>query len=180
MQFQYRFRRKGLRSVASTVLCLIALVVVYCDAFVIVADNHHNNRHSTTGSSPFVYSTATVAATKRIPITTTTKTTLTRTTTLFCQLLGMNCAKPTDFGWSWPDFCERGGKTDVHADGWGLAYYQGRSGLRQFHDVEAASTSPLAAFLNQQPIRTANMLAHIRYATSGEVDLSNVHPFARE
>jgi predicted glutamine amidotransferase len=59
------------------------------------------------------------------------------------------------------------------------AYYQGR-GLRQFHDVEAASTSPLAQFLGSQSIRTRNMLAHIRYATSGEVNLANVHPFSRE
>lgn len=102
-------------------------------------------------------------------------------TALACQLLGMNCASPTEFALSWPGFCERGGQTDIHADGWGLAYYEGKSqGLRQFHDVEAASTSPLAQFLGQQPIQTRNMLAHIRYATAGEVDLANVHPFARE
>lgn len=98
---------------------------------------------------------------------------------LFCQLLGMNCAAPTDFGLSWPDFCKRGGATDVHADGWGLVYYA-NNGLRQFHDVEAASTSPLAQFLGQQKIQASNILAHIRYATSGQVDLANVHPFCRE
>ena len=83
----------------------------------------------------------------------------------------------------WPSFCERGGQTDVHADGWGLAYYHGGGhGLRQFHDVEAASTSPLARFLTDpaSPIRTTNMMAHIRFATTGSVDLANVHPFSRE
>ena len=100
-------------------------------------------------------------------------------TALACQLLGMNCANATEFGLSWPDFCQRGGGTDIHADGWGLAYYEG-SGLRQFHDVQPASTSPLAQFLGQEAIQTRNMLAHIRYATSGAVDLANVHPFARE
>lgn len=100
-------------------------------------------------------------------------------TALACQLLGMNCRNPADFSLTWPDFCERGGGTDVHADGWGLAYYIGH-GLRQFHDTEAASTSPLAAFLGQQEITTNNMMAHIRYATSGEVDMANVHPFSRE
>ena len=39
---------------------------------------------------------------------------------LGCQLLGMNCATPTEFALSWPSFCERGGGTDIHADGWGL------------------------------------------------------------
>ena len=101
---------------------------------------------------------------------------------LFCQLLGMNCATESEVALTyWPEFCERGGNTDCHADGWGLAYYPDQShGLRQFHDVEAASTSSLARFLGEQPIRTRNLLAHIRYATTGAVDLANVHPFARE
>ncbi|EEC47810.1 predicted protein, partial [Phaeodactylum tricornutum CCAP 1055/1] len=96
-----------------------------------------------------------------------------------CQLLGMNCATPTEFALSWPDFCQRGGGTDIHADGWGLAYYHGH-GVRQFHDTEAASSSPLAHFLGQQSIKTRNMLSHIRYATSGAVELANLHPFSRE
>jgi len=102
--------------------------------------------------------------------------------TLYCQILGMNCASATQFAWNWwPDFCQRGGATDVHADGWGLAYYL-QQGLREFHDTEAASTSALAQFLGQQrPITTTTMLAHIRYATTGSADnLANVHPFSRE
>lgn len=101
------------------------------------------------------------------------------TTSLWCQLLGMNCAKPTDFSFSFQGFCLRGGETDIHADGWGLAFYQ-RKGLRQFHDDQPASKSTLADFLVHYPIRTLNMMSHIRYATHGEVDLANVHPFVRE
>ena len=101
------------------------------------------------------------------------------TTARYCQLLGMNCRTATAFALTWPDFCSRGGDTDIHRDGWGLAYYDGR-GLRQFHDTEAASTSALAQFLGRQSLQTRNLMAHIRYATSGEVDLANVHPFARE
>ena len=57
-----------------------------------------------------------------------------------CQLLGMNCRTAAEMSLSWPEFCERGGGTDVHADGWGLAYYPDqKQGMRQFHDVEAAS-----------------------------------------
>jgi predicted glutamine amidotransferase len=100
-------------------------------------------------------------------------------TQLACQLLGMNCATPTEFALTWPGFCQRGGDTDIHRDGWGLAYYHGM-GLRQFHDVEAASTSPLAQFVGQQSMETSNMMAHIRYATAGAINLANVHPFARE
>jgi len=96
-----------------------------------------------------------------------------------CQLLGMNCATPTDFTFSMKGFLKRGGETDVHSDGWGVAIYQD-NGLRQFHDVEAASTSNLAQYLGDSSIRTLNMMGHIRYATVGDVNLSNVHPFSRE
>jgi hypothetical protein len=100
-------------------------------------------------------------------------------TTLWCQLLGMNCASESEFVLGWDDFCERGGGSDVHKDGWGLAYYIG-NGIRQFHDIEAASTSPLAKFIGSQQIQSRNLLAHIRYATTGSVNLANVHPFCRE
>jgi len=100
-------------------------------------------------------------------------------TALACQLLGMNCNTPTDFSFSFKGFCKRGGETDIHSDGWGVAFYEG-NGIRQFHDVEAAATSPMAHFLSIHSIRTLNMMSHIRYATAGEVELGNVHPFCRE
>lgn len=99
---------------------------------------------------------------------------------LYCQLLGMNCANPTDYVFSFQGFCQRGGVTDIHSDGWGLCFYQDK-GVRTFTDTEAASTSPIASFLSEQyPIQTLNMISHIRYATRGAVDLHNVHPFQRE
>ena len=100
-------------------------------------------------------------------------------TSLPCQLLGMNCATPTDFTFSLKGFCKRGGETDVHSDGWGVAFYEGK-GIRQFHDSSPACSSPMANFLGNNPIRTYNMMSHLRYATVGEVELSNVHPFCRE
>ena len=36
-----------------------------------------------------------------------------------CQLLGMNCNTPTDVTFSFAGFAQRGGRTDLHADGWG-------------------------------------------------------------
>lgn len=104
---------------------------------------------------------------------------MTSSTRLYCQLLGMNCATPTDFTFSFKGFCLRGGATDVHGHGWGIAFYEGR-GLRVFHDPEAASVSPIAELVSNYPLRTLNMMAHIRYATQGEVCLENVHPFQRE
>ena len=98
---------------------------------------------------------------------------------LQCQLLGMNCAKPTDFSFSFRGFSLRGGCTDIHCHGWGLLFYQGR-GVRCFHDPDPCSESPIAEFVKNHPLRTHNMIAHIRYATVGKVALENVHPFSRE
>lgn len=96
-----------------------------------------------------------------------------------CQLLGMNCAQATDFSFSFRGFCRRGGATDVHAHGFGLVVYEGR-GVRSFHDTLPACQSPIAKLIQQYPIRTKNMIAHIRFATTGGVKMENVHPFSRE
>lgn len=97
-----------------------------------------------------------------------------------CQLLGMNCATPTDFSFSFRGFCKRGGETDKHSHGWGMAIYEGH-GLRTFIDCQPAAQSKLARFVEESyPIQTLNMMAHIRYATQGAVSLENVHPFQRE
>jgi predicted TPR repeat methyltransferase/predicted glutamine amidotransferase len=42
------------------------------------------------------------------------------------------------------------------------------------------SPAPLADMVSSYPIKTLNMMAHIRYATQGGVSLENVHPFQRE
>lgn len=39
-----------------------------------------------------------------------------------CQLLGMNCNVPTDIGFSFAGFRKRGGLTDHHEDGFGIAF----------------------------------------------------------
>lgn len=90
----------------------------------------------------------------------------------------MNCAEKTDFTFSLRGFCKRGGDSDVHKHGFGLCLYQGR-GLQCFHDTAPACQSPIAKLLQNTPMRTLNMMAHIRYATQGEVSLENVHPFSR-
>ena len=96
-----------------------------------------------------------------------------------CQLLGMNCNGSAAITFSFTGFAARGGRTGDHADGWGIAYYQG-SGCRVFHDDEPASDSKLAAFLRDYPIKSKIVLAHVRKATQGLPGLSNCHPFIRE
>ena len=96
-----------------------------------------------------------------------------------CQLLGMNCNVPTDILFSFSGFHHRGGRTDQHVDGWGIAFYEGR-GCRLFIDTKPAAESPVAALVRTYPIHSLNVIAHIRKATVGQVALENTHPFMRE
>lgn len=96
-----------------------------------------------------------------------------------CQLLGLNSRTPTDATFSFTGFCQRGGNTDLHADGWGIGFFENRA-LRLFVDERSAADSPMAAFLRSYPIKSRNTIAHVRKANVGEVMLRNAHPFSRE
>lgn len=96
-----------------------------------------------------------------------------------CQLLGMNCNVPTDICFSFTGFQQRGGITDEHADGWGIAFFEGK-GVRQFLDSNASAHSPIAELVRSYPIKSKNVISHIRKATQGQVRLENTHPFMRE
>ncbi len=100
-----------------------------------------------------------------------------------CQLLGMNANTPTDIGFSFTGFRKRGGKTDHHEDGFGIAFFEQNEcglGLRLFHDDKPSYHSPVADLVNNYPIKAMNVIAHIRKATIGGHCLANIHPFVRE
>jgi predicted glutamine amidotransferase len=96
-----------------------------------------------------------------------------------CQLLGMNCNTPTDIVFSFEGFRRRGGLTDEHADGWGIAFFED-DGCRVFLDYLPSAHSPVAELVRNYPIKSRNVIAHIRKATQGKVSLANTHPFRRE
>jgi glutamine amidotransferase len=98
---------------------------------------------------------------------------------LMCQLLGMNCNVPTDICFSFEGFSARGGRTDDHRDGWGIAFFEG-AGYRSFLDIKPAIDSAIADLVRQYPIRSKHVIAHIRKATQGQISLENCHPFQRE
>jgi predicted glutamine amidotransferase len=93
-----------------------------------------------------------------------------------CQLLGMNCNTPTDILFSFTGFSTRALE---HKDGFGVAFFEGR-GVRCFVDAQSARTSPVAEMVRRYPIKSDNVIAHIRKATQGRVALENTHPFVRE
>ncbi|EGJ08809.1 MULTISPECIES: class II glutamine amidotransferase [Rubrivivax] len=93
-----------------------------------------------------------------------------------CQLLGMNANTPTDVMFSFAGLACR---ADEHKDGFGIGFFEER-GLRHFIDHHGARTSPVAELVKHYPIKSLNVVAHIRKATQGRVALENTHPFVRE
>jgi glutamine amidotransferase len=96
-----------------------------------------------------------------------------------CELLGMECNVPTDIVFSFSGLALRGGKKGPHADGWGLALYEGHR-ARAFLEPAAAANSALAKYVRENPIKTLLAVAHVRKKTRGDVSLANTHPFVRE
>jgi len=92
---------------------------------------------------------------------------------------------PASLTLSFTGFSQRGGCTAHHADGWGIAFFESDNttlgkGVRHFVDKEGAATSPIAKMLRTYPIKSHNVIAHVRKATVGAVTLENCHPFVRE
>ena len=96
-----------------------------------------------------------------------------------CQLLGMNCATPTDITFSFRGFSQRAGITSDHSDGFGIAFFEDKA-CRLFVDNQSAVVSPIAELIRNYPIKSRNVIAHIRKATQGKINLENSHPFIRE
>lgn len=96
-----------------------------------------------------------------------------------CELLGMSANTPTDLCFSLTGLLQRGGRTGPHRDGWGVAFYEGK-GCRVFHDPSPGYQSEIARLLQRYPIKSCNVICHIRQATHGRVALENTHPFRRE
>jgi glutamine amidotransferase len=91
----------------------------------------------------------------------------------------MNCNVPTDIVFSFTGFATRGGRTGDHNDGWGIAFFE-NAGVRHFVDYQSAVASPIAELIRRWPIKSKNVIAHIRKATQGRIALENCHPFVRE
>jgi len=97
---------------------------------------------------------------------------------IMCQLLGMNSLQPAQLSFSLAGFLRRGGETDEHADGWGLALYEEQH-CKLLIDAQPSASSPLAQWAQEHVRYSRNVIAHIRKATQGEVSTSNCHPFVR-
>lgn len=80
-----------------------------------------------------------------------------------CELLGMSANVPTDICFSFTGLVQRGGGTGPHKDGWGITFYEGK-GCRTFKDPQPSFNSPIAKLVQDYPIKSCSVVAHIRQA----------------
>lgn len=96
-----------------------------------------------------------------------------------CELFGMSALLPTNITLSLNELARHGGETGPHADGWGIAFYEGPD-ANLIRESTAAAHSTLMSVLRKHEMESELVLAHIRKASQGKVLLKNTHPFRRE
>ncbi|WP_273204515.1 class II glutamine amidotransferase [Marinobacter subterrani] len=96
-----------------------------------------------------------------------------------CQIFGLNSARPVSPQELLRGFLCRGGGTGDHKDGWGIAYYADGTHHLNVQKTSAFNCRKAQAFLGRD-ILTRNLIAHVRKATFGPVDMVNSHPFSRK
>lgn len=96
-----------------------------------------------------------------------------------CELLGMSAHHPASITLSLNEFARHGGETGPHADGWGVAYYEGPD-ANLIRESTPAADSVLMSTLRRYKVASEIVIAHIRRASFGPVELKNTHPFRRE
>jgi glutamine amidotransferase len=98
-----------------------------------------------------------------------------------CELLGMSALHPTEVNHSVALLRPRGGELGPHADGWGLAFYEGRA-ARVFKEPIPAAESRCLGFIAEYDFRSSIVIGHIRKANPAQFGRAsaNTHPFSRE
>lgn len=96
-----------------------------------------------------------------------------------CELFAMSSSEPAGIRLSFSEFAAHGGLRGPHADGWGLAWYEGPD-VRIMREPVPAARSACVRFVESNDLESVCVLSHIRRATRGRVSLANTQPFARE
>jgi glutamine amidotransferase len=98
-----------------------------------------------------------------------------------CELFAMSASQPTDVNHSLALLRPRGGEAGPHADGWGVAFYEGRA-ARVFKEPVPAAESRCLAFIAEYDLRSTMVIGHIRKANPERIGRAsaNTHPFERE
>lgn len=98
-----------------------------------------------------------------------------------CELFAMSARNPTNVNSSLALLRPRGGESGPHADGWGIAYYEGHA-ARVFKEPVPAAESRCLAFITEYNFQSTMVIGHIRKANPERIGrtAANTHPFERE
>jgi len=98
-----------------------------------------------------------------------------------CELFGMSARSPDDVNHSLKLLIPRGGEIGPHADGWGVAFYEGPA-ARIFKEPRPAAESRCLQFISDYDYQSKLVIGHIRRANPPEYGRisANTHPFERE
>ena len=93
-----------------------------------------------------------------------------------CELYAINARRPVRANDHLRTFfCD----SVQHPHGWGLAWRTGEQVFVHKEELRAIDSSYLS-YLLDEPVRSANVVAHIRNATVGSLTYNNCHPFVRK
>lgn len=90
-----------------------------------------------------------------------------------CELFGFSSRTPKEINEDLKEFFSH---SDQHPHGWGLALLDGSDAAIEKEPIQASKSIYLKARL-REPIQVTNLLAHIRYATIGNTEWRNCHPY---
>ncbi|QDU66346.1 class II glutamine amidotransferase [Engelhardtia mirabilis] len=96
-----------------------------------------------------------------------------------CELFALSSRQPTRVSLSFEAFAEHGDPGGENRDGWGIAYYPGRSS-RLMKEPAPAGDSELVRFIEVHDYASGLVVSHIRHASQGHISFDNTHPFERE
>lgn len=92
-----------------------------------------------------------------------------------CELFGVSSNKKTQINEYLEAFYKH---SNQHPDGWGLALMRNKESKIEKEPIKASDSKKLRKILDN-PIITKNAFAHIRLATTGQMEPKNCHPFKK-
>ena len=75
-----------------------------------------------------------------------------------CELFALSASEPVDIKLSLAELARHGGATGIHADGWGVAFLDGRD-AHVFREPAAAARSPWIECLQSHAVRSSTVVA---------------------
>lgn len=92
-----------------------------------------------------------------------------------CELFGFSGIQPEKLNHPLREFFSH---SDHHPHGWGLALLHGNEAAIEKEPIQASKSLYLKERL-REPIQVTTALAHIRYATIGNTEWRNCHPYTK-